>query len=124
MTTTRKQVPNDRATAVIQSLGEAYNHPHFRQYANMVYRLPMLLHKHGLGQTLAHLQIRSNNGRNSPYTLLREHLTRRLAQLYPIDDDDLLAHLTKMDSRHYRQLATEAREFALVLRGALWAEEQ
>lgn len=115
--------PDERAEAVSRAFDEAQNHHQFRHYASAVDTLPLLLHQHGLGQTLAYLILRSDNRPNSPYTLVLQHLTRRLAQIYPIGGGDILAHITQADSAQYRRLAEEARAFTLALRQALKAEQ-
>lgn len=118
MATSENPALNERAEAVSRALDEAQKHPQYRHYTIAANTLPLLLHKHGLGQTLAYLQIRSDNRPNSPYMLLFEHLKRRLAQLYPITADNILDHLTQVDSVQYRRLAEEARDFTIALRRA------
>jgi hypothetical protein len=115
---------DERAAAVAQALAEARKQRHFRHYVNLLTRLPLLLHQHGLGQTLAYLQLRgANRSEEGPNALLYTQLTRRLSELMPAGGDDVLLHLTQANSSEYRQLAEEAAQFMLALRYLVRAEE-
>ena len=109
----------EREAAVTQCVEEARKFPHFTHYVNQVSGMPLLLHKHGLGQMLAYLQMRGGNRRSSPHELIFQQVARRLAQVYPLPGDNLLDHLTQVDSQQYRRLTEEAGAFLLRLRQAL-----
>lgn len=102
----------DEAAACIE---EALDLGHFDHYAQLVGELPLLLGRHGLGQTLAYLVMRGGGRESSPHELVYRQVTRRLAQLYPLSNDDLLTHLTRVDSKQYLRLAEETRLFAQAL---------
>jgi hypothetical protein len=115
---------DERATAVAQALAEARKQRHFRHYVNLLTRLPLLLHQHGLGQTLAYLQLRgANRSEEGPNALLYTQLTRRLSELMPAGGDDVLLNLTEANSTEYRQLAEEAGQFMVALRHSVRVEE-
>lgn len=113
-----------RSTEAARCIEEARSRGHFHHYANLVTTLPLLLHQHGLGQTLAHLKARGGDRPTSPYQLLFEQLTRRLGQVKGVSEDRVFSRLTQEDSWHYVQAAEEIRAFALALRRAIQTEKQ
>ena len=88
------------------------------QYAAAVRGLPSLLHQHGLGQTLAYLLGRGADRADSPYSLLYGQLGSWLTEGLGEHGGDILATLTRVDSRRYLEAAEEAHAFALALREA------
>lgn len=102
----------DEAAACIE---EALDLGHFDHYAQLVDELSLLLGRHGLGQTLAYLAMRGGGRESSPHEMVYRQVTRRLTQLYPLSNDDLLTHLTRVDSMQYLRLAEETRLFFLAL---------
>jgi hypothetical protein len=108
--------------AAARCLEEANTIGRLRQYEDLVGQTWLLLHQHGLGQTLAYLQARGGNRPESPYQLLFEHLTRQLATRHPRLSNDILAALVKEDSRVYRQASAETWGFLKALRQASTAQ--
>ncbi len=89
---------------------EPYGH-----YIATVAELPLLLSRHGLGQTLAYMQLRGAGRQTSPYHFIYDQVARRLSQLFPVGETDLLTFVTRCDSRQYLRLAEETRLFAVAL---------
>lgn len=110
----------DAAARAIQQLPKG----RLAQYAPLVRGLPLLLHQHGLGQTLAYLKSRGTERADSPYAMLYGHLSSWLAEAFAEQGGDFLAALTRMESRRYLQAAEEAHAFALALREAAEAGEE
>ena len=108
--------------AAARCLEEANARGRLRQYEELVGQAWLLLHQHGLGQTLAYLQARGGNRPESPYQLLFEHLARQLATSHPRWSKDVLAALVKEDSRVYRQASAETWGFLKALRQASTAQ--
>lgn len=103
-------------------LDDAAESVRFDVYLSLVRQLPLLLHQHGLGQTLAYLQLRGGDRTQSPYQLALQHLTHWLAMNLDVPEEDLLKHLTRSDSDVYLQATEKARHLLLALRTA--AEEE
>lgn len=108
--------------AAARCLEEARAIQRLRQYEDLVGQAWLFLHQHGLGQTLAYLQARGGNRRESPYQLLFDHLARQLATRHPRWSNDVLAALVKEDSRVYRQASAETWGFLKALRQAITAQ--
>ena len=75
-------------------------------YRQTAHQLPMLLQRHGLGQTLAYLQMRGDGRPASPFNLLSRQLDRWLLASLAVSGRSALAVLSGRDSRFYRE-ATE-----------------
>jgi hypothetical protein len=103
---------NEAADCILEAQEEfrAYGH-----YISAVAELPLLLGRHGLGQTLAYLQLRGAGRETSPYDFVYQQVARRLIQLFPVGETDLLTFVTRCNSRQYLLLAEEARLFAAAL---------
>lgn len=110
---------NEATDCILEAQEEfkAYGH-----YISTVAELPLLLNRHGLGQTLAYLQLRGAGRDTSPYDFVYQQVARRLMQLFPVGETDLLIFVTRCDSQQYLRLAEEARLFAAALTYA--AEDQ
>lgn len=106
---------DDRLAEAADCIAEAQEHGSLSRYAGVVKQLPALLRQHGLGQTLAYCMMRAGGREASPYHLVYFQVARRLSQIWPLTDRDLLTHLTRTDSREYLQMAEEARLFTLAL---------
>ncbi len=105
----------DAATRAIEQLPKG----RLSQYAPLVRGLPSLLHQHGLGQTLVYLLGRGAERADSPYSLLYGQLGSWLMGGLGEQGGDILATLTRVDSRRYLEAAEEAHAFALALREAI-----
>lgn len=106
---------DNRLAEAADCLAEAQEQGSLSRYAGVVKQLPALLRQHGLGQTLAYCMMRAGGRAASPYQLVYFQIARRLSQIWPLTDRDLLTHLTRTDSREYLQMAEEARLFILAL---------
>jgi len=106
---------DDRLAEAADCIAEAQEHGSLSRYAGVIKQLPALLRQHGLGQTLAYCTMRGGGREASPYHLIYFQIARRLSQIWPLTDRDLLTHLTRTDSREYLQMAEEARLFTLAL---------
>lgn len=103
---------NEATDCILEAQEEfkAYGH-----YISTVAELPLLLNRHGLGQTLAYLQLRGAGRDSSPYDFVYQQVARRLVQLFPVGETDVLTFLTRCTSRQYLLMAEEARLFAAAL---------
>lgn len=115
MTSLARWSTDSRADEAAACVEEALDRGHFDHYVQLIGDLPLLLSRHGLGQTLAYLVMRGGGRESSPYDLVYRQVSRRLAQLYPLATDDLLTHLTSVDSTQYLRLAEETRHLILAL---------
>jgi hypothetical protein len=88
-------------------------------YRQAVRQLPALLQQHGLGQTLAYLQIRGEGRPASPYTVLLKQLDRWLLANLPVSGRSALAALAAGDSRLYLEASQYAWLFVSALAGVL-----
>ncbi len=104
-----------RATFAQRAVEEASQQTPFTHYAMIISSLPLLLHRHGLGQTLSYLQIRGGDREQSPYTVVYRQLTERLNAVFSLHHSDLLNSITRMSSPQYLQLAIEAHAYAIAL---------
>ncbi len=116
MTNTQRWSVDSRANEALDCILEAQEEfKAYGHYISTVAELPLLLSRHGLGQTLAYLQLRGAGRATSPYDFIYQQLARRLAQLFPVGETDLLTFVTRCDSQQYLRLAEEARLFAAAL---------
>jgi hypothetical protein len=103
--------------AAREALGEGGRHPYiFQNYLAVVRLLPKLLQRHGLGQTLACLQMRGDGRPNSAYTLMGRQLDRWLLTNLGISDRSMLSALATRDSRFYREASELAWQFVRALK--------
>src|SRR4051794_20263970 len=119
-------VPPPRSTVVQaarQAVAEARQARFpFGNYTLAVRQLPALLQRHGLGQTLAYLQMRGGGNPASPFDLLTRQLDRWLLQVTDASARGALAALAARDSRFYREAAEQAWLFVHAL--GVYAEER
>jgi hypothetical protein len=102
--------------AAREALAEGGTHPYILQnYLAVVRQLPKLLQRHGLGQSLAYLQVRGEGRPNSAYTLLGRQVDRWLLTHLGVSDRSALAALSNRDSRFYREASELAWLFARAL---------
>jgi CRISPR-associated protein (Cas_Cmr5) len=90
-----------------------------KNYVLAVRQLTMLIQRHGLGQALAGLQLRSEGRAASPYSLLARQLDRWLLASLGVSDRTALGALTSRDSRFYREATELAGLFVRALREAV-----
>jgi hypothetical protein len=123
MTATQRWAVDSRGNEAVDCILEAQEEfSHYGQYIGALAELFPLFSRHGLGQTLAYLLLRSGGRETSPYDFIYQQLARRLAQLFPVGDTDLLLFVTRCDSQQYLRLAEETRLFVLALYDAAEAE--
>jgi hypothetical protein len=124
MTSSADALPRPHLQAARHAVAEArQGRFSFRDYQNVVKQLPVLLHRHGLGLTLAYLQMRGGGNRNSPYDMAAGHLDRALFEALGVSGrGPFLAMLCGRDSQFY----LEATQHAVLIARALCAcaEEQ
>jgi CRISPR/Cas system CMR-associated protein Cmr5 small subunit len=100
-------------------LDDAVESVRFDVYLSLARQIPLILHQHGLGQTLAYLQMRGDGRSNSPYQLLYQHLTHWLAMNLGLPEEDVLKSLTRADSEGYVRATQATRLLLLALRTAV-----
>ncbi len=115
---TRRSFADERARFAREAVEKALSSVHLTHYSEAASAIPLVLHRHGLGQTLSYLQIRGGHRERSPYTLIYHQLAERLNAVFSLPDEDLLSSVTRLDSRQYLRLASEAHAYALALRRA------
>src|SRR5438105_2531633 len=124
MTATKDALPQPQVRAAEECLVQArQSRVTFRDYGNVVRQLPSLLQRHGLGLTLAYLQMRGGGNQNSPYELVSAQLNRWLVQALGLSARAALPVLCTRDSRFYLEAASQAILFAHALCTRV-AEEQ
>jgi hypothetical protein len=102
--------------AAREALGEGGRHPFIlKNYLSVVRLLPRLLQRHGLGQTLACLEMRAEGRPNSAYTLVGRQLDRWLLTNMAVSDRTMLRALSGRDSRFYREASELAWMFVRAL---------
>jgi CRISPR/Cas system CMR-associated protein Cmr5 small subunit len=79
-----------------------------QNYKSTVRSLPSLLQRHGLGQTLAYLQVRGGGNANSAFDLVLRQLDRWLLAATGAPGRTALAALATRDSRFYREASEQA----------------
>src|SRR5437764_2784734 len=100
--TTRDHAPHRQAAR--EALAEARRGPFsMKFFIPIVQQLPALLQRHGLGQTLAYLQLRAEGKPGSPYTMIARQLDRWLLTTLAASGRSALAVLSARDSRSYRE---------------------
>lgn len=110
--------------AVRKAIVEGSTHPHQRNnYAPLVKQLPLLLHRHGLGQTLAYLQVHGGSNPRTPADLLLRQFDRWLVGVLNVSTRSVLAALSTRDSRFYREASEQAWLFLTALRRCLEEEK-
>jgi hypothetical protein len=109
---------------VRKAIVEGSTHPHQRHnYAPLVKQLPLLFQRHGLGQTLAYLQVQGGGNPRSPADLVLRQLDRWLGGALNVSTKGTLAALSTRDSRFYREASEQAWLFLTALRRCLEEDE-
>ena len=123
MTATKDYLPRPQVQAAAEALAEArqnrMNPAGYRTVARMV---PGLLQRHGLGLTLAYLQMRGAGNPNSPYELVYRQLDRWLQKSMGVSARGFLGVLCNRDSGFYLEASGQAWFYARAL--AVCVEEQ
>jgi hypothetical protein len=111
---TQQQEPHRRAAR--EAIAESAKAPFGRKdYLNAVRQLPMLLVRHGLGQTLAYFQTRGTGQGRSPYDLVTRQLDRWLLTVMGVSARTALTAISTRDSRFYREATQQAWLFVRAL---------
>ena len=109
-----------QSQAARQAIGEAAKPPFIiKQYGLVVRQVAKLLHRHGLGQTLAYIQLRCTGRPNSPYDLLGRQLDRWLLASLGVSASSALAAISTRDSRFYLEASEQAWLFLRALSESL-----
>jgi hypothetical protein len=90
----------------------------FADYDRVVRQLPGLLQRHGLGQTLAFLQLRAASP-TSPYTMVLRQLDRWVTRAMAVSAPGALAALSAQDSRFYQEATAQTWLFVRALHAAV-----
>jgi len=89
-----------QSQAARQAIGEAAKPPFIiKQYGLVVRQVAKLLHRHGLGQALAYIQLRCTGRPGSPYDLLGRQLDRWLLAALGVSAPSALVAIASRDSR-------------------------
>jgi hypothetical protein len=103
--------------AAREALAEAAKGPFpLKHYTQVVQQLQMLIQRHGLGQSLACLQMRGDGKPTSPYSMLVRQLDRWLLFSMAVSARSALAALSTRDSQFYREASEQAWLFIRALR--------
>jgi hypothetical protein len=79
-----------------------------RDYMQAVRQVTKVLHRHGLGQSLAYMRLRASGKPNSPYELLTRQLDQWLLSTLSVKAPSALGALTTRDSRFYLEASEQA----------------
>jgi alkylated DNA nucleotide flippase Atl1 len=91
------------------SIAEAVKSPVVtRGYVHAARQVTKVLHRHGLGQTLAYMRLRAGGKPNSPYELLARQLDRWLLSTLAVKAPSALDALTTRDSCFYLEANEQA----------------
>jgi hypothetical protein len=117
MNTDQADRPRPQVQAAREALAEAQQARRFpiTNYMQVVRQLPMLLQRHGLGQTLAYLQLRAGGSPTSAFDLVGRQLDRWLLHVTAVPGRGALAALSTRDSRYYREASAQAWLFVRAL---------
>ena len=106
--------------AARQAIGEVAKAPLIiKQYGLVVRQVAKLLQRHGLGQTLAYIQLRSSGRPGSPYNLLGRQLDRWLLTALGVSASSALVAIASRDSRFYLEASEQAWLFVRAVRQGL-----
>jgi hypothetical protein len=95
--------------AARQALADASKPPFsVKQYSLVARQASKMFHRHGLGQTLAYLQLRSSGRTDSPYDLLARQIDRWVLAALAVSAPSTLAALSSRDSRFYLEASEQA----------------
>ena len=90
-----------------------------KHYTLVARQLPLLLRRHGVGQTLTYLHMRGGGRSTSHFELLAQQLDRCLAEMLGTKQQQALAALTQRDSRCYREATEQIQLFLRALASCL-----
>lgn len=103
-------------TAAEQAVDEAkHTLGQLKQYALLARQLPLLVRRHGLGQTLTYLHLRGRGRPNSHFELLAQQLDWQLTELLKTQAHQALVTLTQRDSECYREAGEQIQRFLAAL---------
>lgn len=106
--------------AAQRAISEAKTPPFvFAQYGLAVRQAAKVLKRHGLGQTLAYVQLRATGRPGSPYDLLGRQLDRWLLAALGTKAPSALAAIASRDSRFYLEASEHGWVFLRALRRGL-----
>ncbi len=106
--------------AARQAITEVGKAPYvIKQYGIIVRQVAKLLQRHGLGQTLAYLQLRGSGRPGSPYNLLGRQLDRWVLAALGISARSALEAIASRDSRFYLEASEQAWVFLRAVRQGL-----
>jgi hypothetical protein len=106
--------------AARQAVGEAAKAPLLgKQYGIVLRQVTKLLQRHGLGQTLAYIQLRRAGRPGSPYDLLGRQLDRWLLAALGVSAPSALVAIASRDSRFYLEASEQAWLFLRAVRQGL-----
>ena len=107
-----------------KAIVEGSTHPYQRNnYGPLVKLLPLLFQRHGLGQTLAYLQVQGGGNPRTPADLVLRQLDRWLSGCLNVSNKGILAALSTRDSRFYREASEQAWLYLTALRRCLEEDE-
>ena len=110
--------PQDQAAR--QAIGEVGKVPaKIKEYGQVVRQVAKLLQRHGLGQTLAYIQLRSSDRPGSPYNLLGRQLDRWVLGALGVSAPSALVAIVRQDSRFYLDATEQAWLFLRAVRRSL-----
>ena len=113
-----KESPQGQAAR--DAINEAAKPPMvMKHYGIVAKQLAMVFRRHGLGQTLAYMELRSSGRPNSPYDLLGRQLDRWLLGTLQVSAPSALAALSTRDSRFYLEASEQAWLFLRALSESL-----
>ena len=113
-----EQSPQSQAAR--QAISEAAKPPFvIKHYGIVVRQVAKLLHRHGLGQTLAYMQLRGTGRPGNHYDLLGRQLDRWLRAALAISAPSALLAIASRDSRFYLEASEQAWLFLRAVRQGL-----
>ena len=90
-----------------------------KNYTQVVHQLPLLLQRHGLGQTLVYLRMRGGGNPASHFDLLARQLDRWLQESVDTSPRGALVTLAAKDSRFYREASEHVWLWVRALRASV-----
>src|SRR5271157_2620445 len=113
-------VHSPQSQAARQALGEVGKAPgKIKEYGHVVRQVAKLLQRHGLGQTLAYIELRGTARPGSTYNLLGRQLDRWLLAALGVSAPSALVAIASRDSRFYLEASEHAWLFLRALRQGL-----
>ncbi len=106
--------------AARQAIVDAAKGPLIRkEYGIALRQITKLMQRHGLGQTLAYIELRSAGRPGSPYNLLGRQLDRWVLAALGISARSALEAIASRDSRFYLEASEQAWVFLRAVRQGL-----